>query len=117
MSLKPNLRGELLVLLKELRMPTVRECYEDEAKRARKEALSYERYLLELVRREAEIRRQNRIDRLLRQSKLPLEKNLASFDLKRLALPVRQQIKVLLEGVARGQAHRVFAERQRRLPG
>lgn len=84
--------------LKELRMPTVRQCYREEADRARRESLSYECYLLEVVRSEAEVRRHNRIERLLRQSKLPLEKNLDSFDLSRLPLRLRQQVQVLLEG-------------------
>jgi len=84
--------------LKELHMPTVRQCYRDEAERARRESLSYERYLLEVVLRETEVRRHNRIERLLRQSKLPLEKDLNSFDLSRLPLRLRQQVRVLLEG-------------------
>ena len=79
-------------------MPTVREGYREEAAHARTESLSYERYLLALVRREAQARRQNRIARLLRQSKLPLEKSLAAFDLGRLPLRLRQQVQVLLEG-------------------
>jgi DNA replication protein DnaC len=95
---EPNLHKSLSAYLKELRMPTVRDCYHDEAESARRESLSYERYLLELVRREAETRRHNRIERLLRQSKLPLEKNLDSFDLGRLPLRQRQQVRSLIEG-------------------
>jgi len=41
---------------------------------------------------------ENKIKRLLRSSRLPLEKSLAVFDLKRLPVRVRQQVKVLLEG-------------------
>ena len=96
--MRQNLHKEITKYLKELRMPTVRESYRNEASRARNESLSYERYLLELVRREAQTRQQNRIERLLRQSKLPLEKNLSSFDLGRLPLRLRQQVQVLLEG-------------------
>ena len=96
--MRKNAHKELMAYLKELRMPTVRETYRSEAARARNETLSYEAYLLELVRREAETRRANRIERLLRQSKLPLEKSLSSFDLKRLPLRLRQQVQVLLEG-------------------
>jgi DNA replication protein DnaC len=92
------LHKALTAHLRELGMPAVRDCYREEAERARRESLSYERYLLEVVRREAEARRQKRIERLLRQSKLPLEKNLASFDLQRLPLRLRQQVQVLLEG-------------------
>ncbi len=98
MSVTAALRAEMVALLKELKMPTVRECYEDEANRARAETLSYERYLLELARREAETRRVNRIERMLRQSRLPPDKTLATFDLDRLPLRVQQQIAILREG-------------------
>jgi len=93
----PNLHQQIVALLKELRMPAIRQNYQSEAQRARAETLSYEQYLLELLRREAEVRRENRIQRHLLQSKLPLEKNMASFDLKRLPLNVQQKVKLLLE--------------------
>jgi DNA replication protein DnaC len=38
------------------------------------------------------------VERLLRESRLPLEKSLASFDLKRLPAKVVQQVRSLLEG-------------------
>ena len=98
MSKDPSVHKALATHLKELRMPGVRQCYRDEADRARKESLSYEGYLLEVMRREAEGRRQNRIERLLRESRLPLEKTLSSFDLSRLPPRLRQQVQVLLEG-------------------
>ena len=98
MPMRSNLRTELFSLLKDLRMPAVRECFEETAESARKDSWSYERYLLELLREEAQIRKFNAVQRLLKQSKLPLEKNLQTFDLKRLPLPVRQQVQVLLEG-------------------
>ena len=84
--------------LRDLHLPTVRECYEPAARRAETETLSYERYLLELVEREAEDRRQRRVERLLRQSRLPLEKDLGSFDLKRLPVKVASQIRTLGDG-------------------
>ena len=95
---KANLHPQIVALLKELRMPTIRQCYPQQAQEARAETLSYEQFLLELLRREAEVRRANRIQRNLLQSKLPLEKNMASFDLKRLPLNVQQKVKLLLEG-------------------
>ena len=93
-----ELHSSLTQCLKELRLPTMRACYEEEAERARQESLSHEHYLAELVEREREVRRQNRIARFLRESKLPLEKNLDTFDLKRLPVKVSSQVKVLLEG-------------------
>ena len=71
----------LIGYLKELHVPTIRECFEDIAQTAEQESLSYECYLLELAERECEARRERRISRLLRESRLPLEKNIDSFDL------------------------------------
>jgi DNA replication protein DnaC len=73
-------------------------CFEDTARRAEKETLSYEQYLLELSDRECEQRHGNRIRRQLQDSGLPLEKSLANFDVKRLPAKVSRQMKVLLEG-------------------
>lgn len=76
----------------------MRGCFEESARRAEKETLSYEQYLLELTERECEMRDKNRIARLLKDSGLPLEKTLANFDLKRLPVKVARQFKVLLDG-------------------
>jgi DNA replication protein DnaC len=91
-------RAGLVEILKELHLPAARACYGEEAERARSESLSYEEYLLEVLERERESRRVNRIARLLRDSKLPLEKSLQSFDRKRLPRKVDQQISMLVEG-------------------
>jgi DNA replication protein DnaC len=84
--------------LKELHLPTIRAQYQEEAHRAQQESLSYEQYLLELTQQECQERCQRRMERNLRASKLPLEKTLASFDLKRLPRKVLQQVRTLLEG-------------------
>lgn len=84
--------------LRELHLPTVRECYADVACQARQESLSYERFLLELLERECEVRQGHRIERRLRESRLPLEKSLANFELPRLPAKVRQQVALLMEG-------------------
>lgn len=93
-----ELKRELLESLKELRLPTIRAEFEEAARRAQGESLSYEQYLAELVRRERDERRANRITRLLRQSKLPAEKSLAGFQLTRLPRKVSRQVKTLLGG-------------------
>ena len=98
MALSGAMRTELTQHLKDLHLPTIRECFIEQADKARKEDLAHERYLLELARREGEVRRANRIARLLRESRLPLEKNLETFDRKRLPARVHQQVEVLLEG-------------------
>jgi len=84
--------------LDELCLTTVRKRYPDIAQKARKDSWEYEQYLLEVVQEESEIRRSRRIERLLHQSRLPLEKSLDTFELKRLPHKVRQQLNILLEG-------------------
>lgn len=96
MKKTPELRLE--ELLKELQLPGVRQSYADEADLARKQSLSYEQYLLEILERERETRRANRVARLLRESRLPLEKTLEAFDRKRLPRKIDQQVAVLLDG-------------------
>lgn len=93
-----DVKQTLTGYLKELHLPTIRESFEELARQAERETLSYEQYLLELAQRESLARRANRIERQLRQSRLPLEKDLASFDLKRLPAKVARQVPVLLEG-------------------
>src|SRR6266849_10708715 len=98
MSAVADVRPALIGHLKDLHLPTVRECYEDTARRAERETLSYEQYLLEVISRECEQRRKARIERLLNESELPLEKSLANFDMKRLPAKAARQMRTLLEG-------------------
>lgn len=93
-----NLNGRLTEHLKMLHLPAFRECFEEEADRATREGLSHEQYLLELAEREVETRRQSRVARLLRESRLPLEKSLEAFNLKRLPRKVASQVSALVEG-------------------
>jgi DNA replication protein DnaC len=79
-----DVKAALTEGLTELRLPTVRLCYEETARLAERETLSYERYLLQLVARECEDRQRKRIQRLLSQSRIPAEKALSTFSLKRL---------------------------------
>ena len=82
--MEANGKERLKQLLRDLHLPTIRTSYEELARQAEKETFSYEHYLLELCERECQERRTRRINRLLRQSQLPLEKSLEAFDLKRL---------------------------------
>jgi DNA replication protein DnaC len=79
-------------------LPTFRECFEELARRAVQETASYEQYLLELAERECQTRLAKRTERLLRDSRLPLEKDLASFDMGRIPAKVSRQVQTLMEG-------------------
>ena len=84
--------------LKKLYLSTIRACYRNEADIARQESLSYEHYLQELVVRECEERRRKRINRYLRESRLPLEKTMASFERSRLPARLNGVVNTLLDG-------------------
>jgi len=98
MSPEMEVRSPLIGHLTELHLPTVRQCYEETARRAERETLSYEQYLLEVISRECEQRHQKRVARLLKESALPLEKSLQNFDVKRLPTKAQRQLRTLLEG-------------------
>ena len=94
----PNEKELLAALLKELHLPAFRASYEEMARQAQQESLSYEQYLLSLSQRECQERQNKRIQRLLHDSRRPLEKSWQVLDLKRLPTKVVQQTRTLLEG-------------------
>ena len=92
------MNSTLLDQLRSLRLPAFRDGFEETARRAVQETLSYEQYLLELTDQECSDRRGRRIERMLRESRLPLDKTLSAFDQKRLPAKVARQLRTLLEG-------------------
>ncbi len=104
-----DIRSEVIRHLKKLHLPTFRENFEDVARLAEKESLTYEQYLLELSIQECEARRHRRIERYLRESCLPLEKTMDVFDLKRLPKKVVHQVNHLLEGFFLDKTENVLA--------
>lgn len=100
---------ELNNSLKKLYLSTIRGCYREEADLARQESLSYELYLQELVVRECEERRRKRIARYLRESRLPQEKNLDSFDQSRLPSRINGLVNTLLDGSFLGRCENILA--------
>ena len=106
---KRNLNSELNQYLKELRLPGMLASYEEQADLARKESLSYEQYLMELVEHERESRKEHRIARYLKDSKIPLEKSLDTFDRSRLPQKVNAQLSVLLDGSFIGRTENILA--------
>lgn len=88
----------LVRCLQELRLSAVKAQYEAVVRQATAETWSYTDFLLELVQRECQQRQHNRIERLLKASRLALEKSWATLDLKRLPAKVGQQLRSLLSG-------------------
>jgi DNA replication protein DnaC len=107
--LPDELKISLARCLKDLHLPTVRACYEQEADRARQESIPYEHYLAEVMEREREVRSHNRIQRILRESKLPLEKSLDAFEMDRLSSKLAAQLKAILTGSFVGRSENILA--------
>jgi DNA replication protein DnaC len=84
--------------LKELFLSTMRKCYADLAIQAQQCSLSYEQYLLELAEQEWMSRRNNWIERTVKESRLPRDKNIDTFDLKRVPAKAAHQVRALLNG-------------------
>ncbi len=95
--------------LKALHLSAIRRHYQDYAQQAAQETLSYEVYLQELVTRELEERRANKIVRLLRGSHLPLDKTLDAFTLSRLPHRITQQVRSLLDGSFLARSENILA--------
>ena len=105
----PDFKGHLTEYLRELHLPAFRRCFEDKARHAERETLSYEQYLFELTEMECQERQANRIARLLQESRLPPEKTLENFDLKRLPQKAARQVKALTDGTFLDRQENVLA--------
>lgn len=75
---------------------------------ASKEEWSLESFLVYLLEQEVSQRQQRRIERLLRQARLPTNKTLDHFDQARLPLRVRRQIPWLVQGEFIHQAENIL---------
>lgn len=103
------LTGALKLLLRSFRLRGFEESYELVAEHANTENLSYEAYLYELSKVEAEERRNRRIERRLKDSRLPREKTLETFDLSRVPTVSKQLVAQLCDGSLVDRAENVLA--------
>lgn len=93
-----QLKEDIEILLKTLRLSSLRGHYENIALQSVQESLSYEQFLYELLKREHDHRLNSRIEKYLRESCLPLEKDLKSFEMKRLPDKIVKLANLLQEG-------------------
>jgi len=107
--MRANTMADLNATLRDLHLPTVRGMYSDQARVAEKESLSYEEFLLVLMENERETRWNNRIKRLLKSSKLPLEKSIDNLDRTRFPDMINRHIDVLLDGSFLDRCENVLA--------
>jgi DNA replication protein DnaC len=98
MKSQTSTQAKVTDVLRQLSLPGMREAFARQAERARAEGLSYEQYLLSVAEHELLSRKNNRVARLLRNSRLPLEKTFDSFDKSRMPKRICQQLPALAEG-------------------
>jgi DNA replication protein DnaC len=109
MTTSPDVQHQLADYLKALRLTCMRDSFAEMAQQAARESFGYEQYLLELVRHEWDMRQNRRIARLLRESSLPYDKTLETFDLSRLPSQVLQAVTLMQQGFFLEKAENVLA--------
>ena len=93
---------------KQLRLSALAQTIPEALQLATTEEWSLESFLVYLLEQEVSQRQQRRIQRLLRQARLPANKTLESFDQARLPLRVRRQIPWLVQGQFISQAENIL---------
>ncbi len=107
--MKPASEETLAMLLKSFKLPTFARDYAAAGEQAAREGLTHPAYLLALAKLEAQERSERRVRRLLDDSQLPSEKNLATFDLSRLSPKTRSSFNALKDGAFLDRAENVLA--------
>jgi len=99
----------LALLLRSVNLPSFSMHYQEVAERAESEGWNLTRYLRHLVELEIEGRRLRKIERLLKASRLPSGKTLATLDVSRFSVKVRRQLPTLCEGHFLGRSENILA--------
>jgi DNA replication protein DnaC len=100
---------ELEARLRRLKLPGIAGHYREIARMAEKEGLTHEKFLAALVEQEESERGNRRVERLLKESKLPREKTLETFDFARVPSLPRALVRTLSEGEFLDRAENVLA--------
>ncbi len=95
--------------LRTLKLPSFVAQWRELAARGAREGWSFERFLTTLAENEAAERRSRKVERLLRQSNLPLEETLAVLRLDLLPTSVRRLLPTLCEGACADKGENVLA--------
>jgi len=99
----------LVILLRQLKLPSFVSAYEELARQAEREGWSCTEYLHRLVELEVSDRRQRRIDRLSKGSGLPKDKTMGALKPEKLPAKVRRQIPSLSDGDFVNRAENILA--------
>ena len=97
------------VLLRALRLPSFVACHDDVTSKAEAQGWSFNQFLYHLSELELADRERRRTERLLKRSKLPLDKTLDALDCDRFPDKVRRQIPTLCGGGFVERAENILA--------
>ena len=97
------------LLLKSVKLPSFVSSHEQVAQQAEREGWSFSSYLRHLTEMELEDRRIRKIERLLKTSRLPKDKTLATLDVSRFPATVQRQLPVLTQGHFLRRAENILA--------
>lgn len=110
MAPSPQPQPQLLLesYLKQLRLPSFAELYQQLAQDAARTDLSYERFLLALVQEEVARRERNSVERAIRQAHFPVLKELADFEWSAVPDLSKPRVLELAQGTYISQAESVL---------
>ena len=97
------------MLLRSLRLPSFAAYHKEASATAEKQSWTFDQYLYHLAEMELADRHRRRIQRQLKQSRLPGDKTLALLETDRLPAKVRRQLSTLCTGEFVDQAENVLA--------
>ena len=89
---------DIIKYLDYLKLPGIKEILKENISQAEHEEMSYADFLLQILQHESELRRNKKIERSLRESKLPLDKTFDNFNMNRIPLRIRQKVKSIIDG-------------------
>ena len=98
MSVQKNVAERVRLQCKLLRLPTLATVLDETIRRAEADNLPLADFIADLLAQEIEARRERRIERLRKQSKLPPGKTFAVFDESRLPVRIQRQLPQLQAG-------------------
>lgn len=98
----------LLEYINYIRLPGIKENYDETVRLAEKESMGYLDFLTLNLEYEYHHRKNQKISRLLKNSKLPLGKTFENFEMSLLPLKLRQRIKSLNDGSFLGRCENIL---------
>jgi DNA replication protein DnaC len=99
---------QLKLMLSKLKLPTFAGLHQEIAIEAEREGWSFGQFLFQLCEMELSVKQTKRIDRIIKQSELPLGKTLSAIETDPLPEKIKRQLPTLCEGKFVEKAHNLI---------